>query len=159
MEFLKSITQTLGLTRKRSSNRKSKTRKIYPAPKSTSPKKSKIFEYVRRSARHSGENQQPNEKKALEIIGNNNFDINKTSNGEKLFFVAYRSKNIKVFKAMLNHSTTKINNTTTKAIIVDIVQKANADNNTQILSALKTKGILKRGYLPSELRKLVNDKV
>lgn len=98
MDFLKTISRSLGLSRKKTLQRNSKTKKTRSPPKSKSPspKKSKIFQYVRRSATHSGEQQKPNEEKALTLIKENDFDINKKAeNGETLLGAAFRAKNKK----------------------------------------------------------------
>lgn len=161
MEFLKSITKTVRVSQKKS-RKTSKTRKRSSSrspPKSVSPKKSKIFEYVRKSASWSGENQKPNEEKALSILNRENFDVNKTHSGETLLVVAYFSKNMKIFNVILDHPSIDLNEVTIKETIVDIVHKANAMNEIKVLRVLKSKGIFKRGYLPSELRKLANDKI
>ena len=172
MEFLKTISRSLGLSRKKTLQRNSKTKKIRSPPKSKSPspkskspspKKSKIFQYVRGSATHRGEHQKPNEEKALTLIKENDFDINKKAeNGETLLGAAFRAKNKKIFKAMLDHPSTNMNDEEIKPIIIEITQLVNAKSDSftnDFLIILKNKGVFKRGYLPSELRKLVKDKV
>lgn len=166
MEFLKSITQTFSATRRRlNSTSKTRRRNKKRSPekktpeKSASPKKSKIFEYVRRSAAWSGENQKSNEEKALSIIRDDDFDANKTQSEETILITAYHSRNMEIFSAILDHPSLKLSEVDTKKTIIILVHKANSSNNIRVLKILKSKGVFKRGYLPSELRTLVKDKI
>ena len=97
--------------------------------------------------------------KALSILSDENFNVNKTQSGLSLLEEAYLSRNTNVFNEILNHTSMDLNEATMKKIIINVVTRASVDNNITVLEALKSKGVFKKGYLPSELRKLISGKI
>lgn len=106
---------------------------------------SKIAEYIKRSARWSGENQQPNESKAISIIKQPNFNPNQMSaEGEPLIHLAYKAGNKTILEMLIKNP--KIDNNHAE----DVLREAIARNNEYIVNLFK-----KNKKVPAHLKSLV----
>lgn len=117
--------------------------------KSKSPSDSKIADYIFRSAHWSGENQEPNKKKALAIIKNPDFNPNqKSKKGVHLFHLAYNSGQRDIIKLFIENP--KTNTDVKDASETTVLQKAIASRDDVVIGYFK-----KNKKVPTALKKLV----
>lgn len=125
---------------------KSKSKSV---SKSKSPSDSKIADYIYRSANWSGENQEPNKKKALAIIKDPNFDPNqKSKEGIYLIHLAYNSGQKDLIKLFIENPKTNVHVKNPRETTV--LQKAIAARDDVVIGYFK-----KNKKIPTALKKLV----
>ena len=116
---------------------------------SKSPSDSKIADYIYRSASWSGENQEPNKKKALAIIKNPDFNPNqKSKKGVHLFHLAYNSGQRDIIKLFIENP--KTNTHVKDASETTVLQKAIAARDDVVIGYFKD-----NKKVPTALKKLV----
>jgi len=125
---------------------KSKSKSV---SKSKSPSDSKIADYIFRSAHWSGENQEPNKKKALAIIKSPDFNPNqKSKKGVHLFHLAYNSGQRDIIKLFIENP--KTNTDVKDASEATVLQKSIAARNNVVIGYFKD-----NKKVPTALKKLV----
>ena len=106
---------------------------------------SKIAEYIEGSARWRGENKEPNQKKAISIIKQPNFNPNQMSaKGEPLIHLAYKADNKTILEMLIENP--ELDNKHAE----DVLRKAIARNDDYIINLFK-----KNNKVPKHLKKLV----
>ena len=155
----KTLSKTLSKSKTlKKSPSKSKSKSLSKSPsksksksvsKSKSPNDSKIADYIFRSAHWSGENQEPNKKKALAIIKNPDFNPNqKSKKGVHLFHLAYNSGQRDIIKLFIENP--KTNTDVKDASETTVLQKAIAARDDVVIGYFK-----KNKKIPTALKKLV----
>jgi len=106
---------------------------------------SKIAEYIEGSARWRGENKEPNQKKAISIIKQPNFNPNQMSaKGEPLIHLAYKADNKTILEMLIENP--ELDNKHAE----DVLREAIARNDDYIINLFK-----KNNKVPKHFKKLV----
>lgn len=93
------------------------------------------------SAIWAGENQEHNEKEAIDLIKKPDFDPNqKSDNGISLIQLAMNAKNMKILKMLIENPNTDIDDKK------DILRQAIANNNKEIINMFLINGKLPKDY-------------
>ena len=146
---IQSKSKTLSKTLSKSKTVKKSPSKSKSKTLSKSPNDSKIADYIFRSAHWSGENQEPNKKKALAIIKNPDFNPNqKSKKGVHLFHLAYNSGQRDIIKLFIENP--KTNTDVKDASETTVLQKAIAARDDVVIGYFK-----KNKKIPTALKKLV----
>ena len=125
--------------------KKTQRRRKYKKGGNVDADPSKIAEYIKGSARWRGENQEPNQKKAISIIEQPNFNPNQTSmEGEPLIYLAFRAGNMTILKMLVENP--KLDNNHAE----DVLRAAHASNNEYIINLFK-----KNNKVPKHLKSLL----
>ena len=132
-------------SKKRRKTRKSRKMKKKLKGGNVDADPSKIAEYIEGSARWRGENKEPNQKKAISIIKQPNFNPNQMSaKGEPLIHLAYKADNKTILEMLIENP--ELDNKNAE----DVLRKAIARNDDYIINLFK-----KNNKVPKHLKKLV----